>query len=70
MIAIALVFGIVWGTVASHIATRKRRDGVAWFCAGFFFGIFGVLAAALVSTVPDPFAGYDDGPVQLGPSPG
>ena len=54
MLALALVFGIVWGFVAKSIATKKHRDGVAWFCTGFCFGLIGVLIAACVSPLPDP----------------
>lgn len=42
------IFGIVCGVGTSYLAKKKGRDSFMWFFAGFFFGIFGVLAVALL----------------------
>jgi len=54
MFIIACFSGLVWGSVCCGIAVGKHRSGVGWFGAGFFFGLIGVLVAALVPARPDP----------------
>jgi len=46
-----LVFGVLFGFASSQIAKEKNRDTTSWFLIGFFFGIFGLITAALVPTM-------------------
>jgi hypothetical protein len=46
LVFIALAYGIVCGALASVIAGHKGQSSGAWFGAGFFFGIFGLIGAA------------------------
>jgi len=40
------VQGLVCGCFAACVADNKGWEGAPWFCAGFFFGIIGLIAAA------------------------
>jgi hypothetical protein len=46
---VPLVFGVLFASYTSKIAGRKGRSPVTWGVVGFIFGIFGVIAAKLVS---------------------
>ncbi len=41
---IALIAGVIWGIVVNKIIQEKGYTE-NWFCWGFFFGIFALIAA-------------------------
>lgn len=43
-----LLFWIIFGILTGIIANNKGRNVVGWTVAGFAFGIFAVIAVALV----------------------
>ncbi|AFM41001.1 hypothetical protein Desaci_2026 [Desulfosporosinus acidiphilus SJ4] len=43
------IFGIICGIISGAIAWAKHRSFIAWFFAGFFFSILGVLISAIIS---------------------
>jgi hypothetical protein len=43
--AVGLVVALLCGSAARRVAVAKGRDTGAWRVAGFFFGVFGLLAA-------------------------
>jgi nitrate reductase NapE component len=43
-----IVFWLVCAVVAAFIAYRKKRRVETWFFLGLFFGIFALIAVALV----------------------
>jgi hypothetical protein len=45
-----MVYGIVFGALSSTVASKKGHSSGAWFWCGFFFGIFGLIAAAGLPT--------------------
>lgn len=46
-LVVLLIGGAVCGIIAACIASAKGRSGVAWFFAGLFTGIIGVIIVAL-----------------------
>jgi len=46
IIIILIYQAIVCGALAGKVADKKGHSSGAWFAAGFFFGIFGLIAAA------------------------
>jgi hypothetical protein len=40
------VQALICGIFASYLAEEKRYSAGSWFACGFFFGIFGLIAAA------------------------
>lgn len=40
----ALLFGFAFAILSAYLAHRRGRNPYIWFCVGFFFGIFGVMA--------------------------
>jgi hypothetical protein len=53
---IAVLLWVVCGGVAAFLAQAKGRSPGNWFLVGFFFGPFGVIAAALAR--PEGSAAY------------
>ncbi|MDA1332544.1 MAG: hypothetical protein O3A65_08735 [Proteobacteria bacterium] len=54
-----LIYGIMFGFLSTVLVKEKNRDQFSWFLIGFFFGLFGFIAAAIVNKVdgeshPDP----------------
>ena len=45
---VPLILGVLFASYTSKIAGRKGRNPVTWGVLGFFFGIFGVVAAWVV----------------------
>ena len=43
-----LVIGLISGGAAAAIASSKGRNAIGWFFIGFFFGILGLIIAALM----------------------
>jgi hypothetical protein len=43
-----LVLGVAFGGTSAFIATNKNRDGLGWFCLGFFFSFFALVAICAV----------------------
>lgn len=51
---IVVVVVVVWvacGFISAGIAKAKNRDAVTYWAAGFFFGIFGIIAALAVPSI-------------------
>ena len=51
MLAVQLLVGVICGIIASLIASRKGRNIVGWFFAGFFIGLIGVIIVACLSNL-------------------
>jgi len=45
---ISVAVSVIAGALCSVIAKNKNRSQVGWFVIGFFFSIFGVIAALVV----------------------
>lgn len=45
---VILIMAVVWGILCGYIATEKGRGGFGWFVAGFFFGLFALVAIIAV----------------------
>jgi hypothetical protein len=53
-----LIYGVMFGLLSSVIVKGKNRDQSSWFLIGFFFGLFGFIAAAVVDKIDgDPQSG-------------
>lgn len=46
-----VVYGLIFGTLSAIAVKSKNRDQAVWFFAGLVFGVFGLIAAALVGKV-------------------
>jgi hypothetical protein len=46
-----LVYGIAFGILSAIAVKNKNRDQAGWFFIGLLFGVFGLIAAALVDKV-------------------
>lgn len=46
--ALVLVSGVAFGGTSAFIAANKNRDSLGWFCLGFFFSIFALVAICAV----------------------
>lgn len=46
-----VIYGIAFGILSSIAVKSKNRDQGTWFIIGFLFGVFGLIAAALVDRV-------------------
>ena len=46
--------GVAFGVLSAIVANRKGRDGFGWLLIGFFFGIFGFVAALVVADLSKP----------------
>lgn len=44
-----LIYALIFGILSSLAVKEKNRDQFSWFLVGFFFGIFGLIAALIVS---------------------
>lgn len=53
---VLIVYGIAFGILSSIAVKNKNRDEVGWFFIGFLFGVFGLIAAALVDKIEPPKA--------------
>lgn len=51
VLVIIIVDAVVCGSLSYSLAKKKGHDAGAWFACGFFFGIFGLIAAAGLPTV-------------------
>jgi hypothetical protein len=47
----ALLAGVAFGGTAAFIAANKNRDSVGWFCLGFLFTIFALVAICAVPAI-------------------
>lgn len=52
MLLIVFVQCIAFAVLSNIVAVRKGRDGTGWFMIGLLFGIFGFVAALVVSEMP------------------
>ncbi len=60
-VVILLASMVVCGALSSYVAKVKGHGAGAWFACGFFFDIFGLIAAAGLPTVKTPDAALVDG---------
>jgi len=44
-----IIYGFIFGFLSTLAVKEKNRNQFAWFLIGFFFGIFGLIAALIVS---------------------
>ena len=58
LVVLLVVVPLVCGWISSNIAKKKDRSAGGFFALGFFFGVIGIIVAAVVS------------PGQPGPPPG
>ena len=45
-VVLLLASMVICGSLSSHLAKKKGQNAGAWFACGFFFSIFGLIAAA------------------------
>ena len=43
-----IIYGIAFGILSAIAVKNKKRDPAGWFVIGFFFGVFGLIAALIV----------------------
>ena len=46
-----VVQGVIFGAIVSALASKKRRNPIRYFWAGFFFGLIGLLYAVGVPAI-------------------
>jgi uncharacterized membrane protein YeaQ/YmgE (transglycosylase-associated protein family) len=51
MLIFQLIIGVVFGFIASAIASGKGRNAVGWFFGGFFLGLIGIIIVACLSNL-------------------
>ena len=49
---ISLLLAVVGSMICSYLAGRKGRNRLLWSVAGFFLGVFAVIAVAVVRPLP------------------
>lgn len=48
ILAFMVILGLICGIISGAIAWAKHRSFVAWFLAGFFFSLLGILISAIM----------------------
>lgn len=48
---VVLLSGAAFGGTSAFIAANKNRDSLGWFCLGFFFSIFALVAICAVPAI-------------------
>ena len=49
VLAFMVIVGLICGIISGAIAWAKHRSFIAWFLAGFFFSLLGILISAIMS---------------------